>query len=118
MTRIQMDVSRFKSDFDELVTIGATSDGGVHRPALGHNHLRARQWFVERAQRDGLKVLVDSAKSLRCAGVCGRKEDPHIGFAFGQCTIWREIRRRLGSGCGIGGAERDQGVGQEPRSQS
>jgi len=61
MTRVKIDTSRFKSDFDSLATIGATNDGGVHRPALGPDHLKARQWFTQRAQRDGLTVNVDSA---------------------------------------------------------
>ncbi len=52
---------RFKQDFDSLAQIGATGDGGVHRPALSEANLEARRWFLARAAEAGLETHVDSA---------------------------------------------------------
>lgn len=52
---------RFRQNFEALAQIGAIGDGGVHRPALSADHLRARQWFVERAEQAGLVVSIDGA---------------------------------------------------------
>jgi N-carbamoyl-L-amino-acid hydrolase len=52
---------RFKHDFDSLAQIGATGDGGVHRPALSEANLEARRWFLARAAEAGLETRVDSA---------------------------------------------------------
>jgi hydantoinase/carbamoylase family amidase len=47
--------------FNELASIGATGDGGVHRPALSEAHLAARKWFREEVERAGLEFHVDGA---------------------------------------------------------
>jgi N-carbamoyl-L-amino-acid hydrolase len=47
--------------FNELAQIGATGDGGVHRPALGESHLAARKWFREQIGRSGLIFRLDGA---------------------------------------------------------
>jgi len=52
---------RLQADFDALAQIGATGDGGVHRPALSEAHLAARQWFRKRAAADGFEVRQDTA---------------------------------------------------------
>jgi beta-ureidopropionase / N-carbamoyl-L-amino-acid hydrolase len=41
--------------------IGATADGGVHRPALSEAHLAARKWFREEIARSGLDFRMDGA---------------------------------------------------------
>ena len=58
---LRVDSTRFRADFDELAAIGATGDGGVHRPALSPEHLAARRWFVERARAEGFEVRIDGA---------------------------------------------------------
>ena len=56
---LEIDVERFKADFYALSQIGATKNGGVHRPALSPNHLKARAWFRERVKDAGLVFEVD-----------------------------------------------------------
>jgi N-carbamoyl-L-amino-acid hydrolase len=58
---LRIDPERFQSDFETLARIGATPEGGVHRPALGEAHLEARAWYRDRAAQDGLEVRVDGA---------------------------------------------------------
>ena len=57
----RIDTDRLKRDFDQLSSIGSTGDGGVHRPALGDDHLAARRWFRERIESDGLEFHQDGA---------------------------------------------------------
>jgi len=59
--RLEINVERFKADFDTLSQIGATNNDGVHRPALSQNHLKARAWFRERVKDADLVFQVDQA---------------------------------------------------------
>ncbi len=59
--RLRIDPKRFRADFDELASIGATSDQGVCRPALSEEHLAARSWFLKKAQASGLHTRIDAA---------------------------------------------------------
>lgn len=61
ITSLCVNESRFRANFEALSRIGATGDGGVHRPALSEDHLRARAWFAETARQAGLGVSVDGA---------------------------------------------------------
>lgn len=67
---LRIDFERFLADFDALSQIGATGDGGVHRPALTPADHEARAWFARRAQESGLEACVDAAgnQSARLAG--------------------------------------------------
>ncbi len=58
---MRVDADRMREDFEALAAIGATGNGGVSRPSLGHAHLAARQWFLERAAAAGLETRVDAA---------------------------------------------------------
>lgn len=58
---LRINEERFRTNFESLASIGATSDGGVHRPTFSEAHLQARQWLCERAGRAGLEVRVDGA---------------------------------------------------------
>ncbi len=53
--------ARMHRDFEALAQIGATAEGGVHRPSFSEAHLAARAWFRDRAQRDGFDFRVDGA---------------------------------------------------------
>ncbi len=68
---IRINPDRFRSNFEALSQIGATPDGGVHRPAFGPAHLEARVWFQETAEAADLEFHIDSAGNhsalLRCA---------------------------------------------------
>jgi N-carbamoyl-L-amino-acid hydrolase len=67
---LQINTERFRANFEALATIGATPNGGVHRPAFGQAHLEARRWFLETAKQAGLETTVDGAGNhsglLRC----------------------------------------------------
>lgn len=58
---LRINAKRYQGDFDKLATIGATGDGGVHRPALGENHLLARSWFQSLIISDGFDFHRDGA---------------------------------------------------------
>ena len=61
MPALTINPQRLKQDFETLSRIGATGDGGVHRPSFSDSHLDARKWFQARAIRAGLDVRVDAA---------------------------------------------------------
>jgi len=61
MKSLHIDADRLERDFDQLSAIGSTGDGGVHRPALGDDHLAARRWYRERIEADGLEFHQDGA---------------------------------------------------------
>ena len=52
---------RMLASFNELASIGATAEGGVHRPTFSEAHLTARRWFREQIERSGLKFHMDGA---------------------------------------------------------
>jgi len=63
-----------KKDFEELSRIGATDDGGIHRPAFSQAHLKARDWFVQRAVRMGIENHVDGAGNHQAVMSCGKND--------------------------------------------
>jgi N-carbamoyl-L-amino-acid hydrolase len=63
-----------KKDFVELSRIGATDNGGIHRPALSKAHLKARDWFVQRAVRMGIESHVDGAGNHQAVLSCGKND--------------------------------------------
>jgi N-carbamoyl-L-amino-acid hydrolase len=71
---LKVNSERMLTHFDELSMIGATPLGGVARPALSREDLRARTWLVERLESYGFEPCDDAAGNiggiLRCA-------DPH-----------------------------------------
>jgi N-carbamoyl-L-amino-acid hydrolase len=50
-----------RTAFDELAQIGATAEGGVHRPTFSEAHLAARRWFREQIEQAGLEFRTDGA---------------------------------------------------------
>src|SRR6185503_8616476 len=58
---LRVNADRMLASFDQLALIGATADGGVHRPALSEAHLEARKWFREEVERSGLEFRTDGA---------------------------------------------------------
>ena len=62
MTRnLRVNPDRMLESFNQLASIGATADGGVHRPALSEAHLAARKRFREEVERSGLEFRMDGA---------------------------------------------------------
>jgi N-carbamoyl-L-amino-acid hydrolase len=60
-TELRVNADRLRADFEALSAIGATDGGGVERPALSPEHLRARKWFKERVLAAGLEFQMDGA---------------------------------------------------------
>jgi N-carbamoyl-L-amino-acid hydrolase len=62
---------RLRADFEALIAIGATSDGGVNRPAFSKDHLAARTWFRKQIALAGLECRVDGAANHSAVLACG-----------------------------------------------
>jgi beta-ureidopropionase / N-carbamoyl-L-amino-acid hydrolase len=58
---LRVNADRMLASFNQLALIGATTEGGVHRPALSEAHLAARKWFREEIERSGLEFHTDGA---------------------------------------------------------
>jgi len=75
LSALRVNAERFRASFDALAAIGATPDGGVHRPALSEAHLQARHWYLKQAELAGLEARLDGAGNhsalLRCGSVGG-----------------------------------------------
>ena len=52
---------RLLNDLRELERIGATADGGVHRPALTAADIEAREWYQRKIAAAGLDYAIDGA---------------------------------------------------------
>jgi N-carbamoyl-L-amino-acid hydrolase len=75
---LRVNSERLRANFETLAAIGATPDGGVHRPALSDAHLEARRWFLERAEQLGLDARVDSAGNHSAVLRCGKASGPAL----------------------------------------
>jgi N-carbamoyl-L-amino-acid hydrolase len=78
LSTLRVNSERFRANFEALAKIGATPEGGVHRPALSEAHLMARRWFLERAGQMGLDVGVDQAGNHSAVLRCGRVGGPTL----------------------------------------
>lgn len=61
---LRINPDRLLADLADLARIGATAEGGVHRPALSDADLAARAWLRDRAEAAGLIVHADGAGNL------------------------------------------------------
>ncbi len=75
---LRIDAARLRADFEALAQIGATGDGGVHRPALGQAHLAARAWLREQIDAAGLAFRVDEAGNHSAFLACGPEGAPTL----------------------------------------
>jgi N-carbamoyl-L-amino-acid hydrolase len=73
---IRINTERFKANFDTLAQIGATVEGGIHRPTFSPAHLQAREWFRQQVYNAGLRFCVDSAGNHSAIYACGEKDAP------------------------------------------
>ncbi len=78
LSALRVNGERLRANFETLAAIGATPDGGVHRPALSDAHLEARRWFLERAEQIGLDARVDGAGNHSAVLHCGREGGPTL----------------------------------------
>ncbi len=75
---LHINSARMRADFDALAEIGATGDGGVHRPALSEAHLAARAWFRHRILDAGLEFRTDGAGNHSALLRCGPSDAPTL----------------------------------------
>ena len=75
---LRVNADRLQERFDALATIGGTPDGGVHRPALSVDHLRARRWFLDEARAIGLQTRIDGAGNHSAVLACGPDAAPAL----------------------------------------
>ena len=68
---LHINSDRMLAVFNELAEVGATDDGGVHRPTFSEAHLAARQWFREQIEKAGLEFRTDGAGNHSAFLACG-----------------------------------------------
>jgi N-carbamoyl-L-amino-acid hydrolase len=61
---LRINQPRLRKDLEDLARIGATSDGGVSRPALSRDDGRGRKWLIAKLKSAGLKPRVDGAGNI------------------------------------------------------
>lgn len=61
---VKINEERLRRDFEELIEIGATMDGGISRLALSNEDLEARAWLADQFIDAGLLVRDDDAGNL------------------------------------------------------
>ncbi len=60
-TKLRINAARFEANFKALAQIGATQEGGVHRPTFSPAHLQAREWYRQQAGNANFYFQVDCA---------------------------------------------------------
>lgn len=61
---LHINEERLLSDLRSLAKIGATVDGGVHRPALSEADLAGREWYRQSIRKAGLELREDGAGNI------------------------------------------------------
>ena len=75
---LRVDAERMQAAFDELAQIGATREGGVHRPTFSEAHLAARKWFRAQIENAGLEFRTDGAGNHSAFLAQGEGEAPTL----------------------------------------
>jgi len=78
LTRLRIDQRRFRNHFEALARIGATPEGGVHRPALGDNDIEGRKWLRDRIEQSPLAYAEDPAGNQSAILHGSAKNTPHL----------------------------------------
>ncbi len=73
---LHINEARFKEDFQRLTQDGATSDGGLNRPALSEAHLSARETFRDMIRERGFVVREDGAGNLSAVHLTSGQKQP------------------------------------------
>ncbi len=71
---LRINTNRMLAAFNELASIGATAEGGVHRPTFSQAHLAARKWFRAEVERSGLEFHTDGAGNHSALLTCERSD--------------------------------------------
>jgi hydantoinase/carbamoylase family amidase len=83
--------------FNELAKIGATSDGGVHRPTFSETHLAARKWFREQIEKAGLEFRTDGAGNHSAVFALPKEHRDDVSEAAGEVEAPTKRTLLLGS---------------------
>jgi N-carbamoyl-L-amino-acid hydrolase len=75
---LRIDPQRLRSHFEALACIGATPEGGAHRPALGEFDIRARDWLRERIAQSHLAYACDPAGNQSAILRGCEENSPHL----------------------------------------
>ena len=75
---LRVDAERMQAAFDELAQIGATREGGVHRPTFSDAHLAARKWFRAQIENASLEFRTDGAGNHSAFLAQGEGEAPTL----------------------------------------
>lgn len=75
---LSINADRMLAAFNELASIGATAEGGVHRPTFSQAHLAARKWFRTEIEQSGLEFHMDGAGNHSAVLACERSEAPTL----------------------------------------
>lgn len=75
---LSINETRFREDFERLTRDGATTDGGLNRPALSPAHLAARETFRDLIQTRGFQVHEDGAGNLSACYCPGHPNAPTL----------------------------------------
>ena len=77
-TDLRINSDRMLTAFNHLAAIGATPDGGVHRPTFSQAHLAARKWFREEIARSGIEFRTDGAGNYSAFLPCNLADAPTL----------------------------------------
>ena len=88
---LQINKDRLLNDLRALTQIGATAEGGVHRPALSEADLSGREWFRRSIQAAGLELREDGAGNISACSALGGtiSANAPTRLAFGYGAEWR-----------------------------
>ena len=75
---LRINSARMLAAFNELASIGATAEGGVHRPTFSEAHLAARQWYREEVERSRLEFHMDGAGNHSAVLPCENSNAPTL----------------------------------------
>ena len=82
---LRINSNRMLAAFNELAhshRLGATGDGGVHRPTFSEAHLAARSWFREQIENANLEFRTDGAGNhsavIMSGAVSATKQSPTL----------------------------------------
>ncbi len=85
---LRVNSDRMLASFNQLALIGATAEGGVHRPTFSEAHLAARKWFREEIARSGLEFKTDGAGNHSAFLATAGRVAPHdSGGAYRDQTL-------------------------------
>lgn len=78
LKRLRIDQKRLRNHFEALARIGATPEGGVHRPALGDADIEGRKWLRDHIEHSPLAYTDDPAGNQSAILHGSEKNTPHL----------------------------------------